>query len=104
VQQYAVLSNGGELLDHKRHYNYAHQLANVTIPVLVSCGQADQIAPIGVQRYLYDHLGSHDKTLIVFGRTEGFAANAGHNDALVGLTSSAQVFPVLERWLRTGKP
>jgi pimeloyl-ACP methyl ester carboxylesterase len=104
VQQYAVLSNGGELLDHKRQYHYAHQLANVKVPVLVSCGEADQIAPPEVQRYLYEHLGSHDKTLMVFGRAAGFAADAGHDDTLVGLTSSAQVFPVLERWLRTGKP
>ena len=104
LQQYASLSNGGDLLDHKGQYDYSQHLANIKIPMLVSCGEADQIAPPAVQKYLYDRLGSFDKSLVIFGRSGGFAVNSGHNDAIVGLTSMAQVYPVLERWLRTGKP
>lgn len=104
MQQYAVLASGGELLDHKKQYNYAHHLQNVKVPMLVSCGRLDQIAPPLTQQYLYDQVGSANRTLMVFGRSSGFAADSGHDDALVGLTSSAQVFPVLERWLRTGRP
>lgn len=100
IQQYMTLGTTGELLDARKQFSYAKALGNVKVPVLISSGAEDQFAPPAVQRYLYDHVGSEDKTLIVFGRASGFAADAGHDDALVGLNSRSQVYPVIERWLR----
>ncbi|MCS7159623.1 MAG: hypothetical protein RMJ19_04060, partial [Gemmatales bacterium] len=93
-----------ELLDHKKQFNYAKALGQVQVPVLITCGAADQLAPPEVQRYLYQHLGSKQKTLLIFGKQQGFSIDAGHNDALVGLNSRKEVYPILERWVRTGKP
>jgi predicted alpha/beta hydrolase len=100
LKQYMALGSGGELLDAKKQFNYAKNLRNVQVPIFVGCGADDQFAPPAVQRYLYDHVGSTDKTLIVFGRRMGFAVDAGHDDALVGLNSRQQVYPVIEAWLR----
>lgn len=99
LQQYLVMATRGELFDASKQISYARLMPNVQVPILISCGAADQLAPPDVQRYLYDHVGSTDKTLKVYGRADGFAADAGHNDSLVGLGSMQQVFPYIESWL-----
>lgn len=105
MKQYNVLGTKGELWDSRGKFNYAHPkaLANVQAPMLISCGAGDQFAPPAVQKYLFDHVGAAEKSLLVFGRSRGFSVDAGHNDALVGLNSRAQVYPVIERWLRGEK-
>jgi pimeloyl-ACP methyl ester carboxylesterase len=103
LQQYVALARTGELWTAKKDFSYTRSLGNVQVPLLICAGAADQIAPPVVQKYLHDHVGSQDKKLVLFGRAHGFAADAGHNDALVGLTSRQQVYPVLEQWLRTGR-
>ncbi|GIW78993.1 MAG: hydrolase [Gemmatales bacterium] len=100
LRQYASLAKVGELRSADNSFSYARNLKNVVVPILISCGAADQFAPPSVQRYLYDHVGSRDKSLVVFGRAQGFRVDAGHNDAIVGLTSRQQFYPVLEQWLR----
>jgi len=100
MRQYMDLASKGQLTDSKGQFSYARALGNMKVPILISCGAQDRFAPPTVQKYLYDHVGSTDKTLIVFGAQHGFAADAGHDDALVGRTSRAQVYPVIDRWLR----
>jgi pimeloyl-ACP methyl ester carboxylesterase len=99
MRQYAVLATRGELLDAKGQFNYAKALGNIRVPMLICCGATDQFAPPPVQQYLLSHVGSADKTLLVFGRPSGYSVDAGHDDALVGLNSRAQVYPAIERWL-----
>ena len=99
LQQYIVLATRKELLDAGKQFSYARMLANVRVPILISCGASDQLAPPEVQRFLYDRVGSTDKTLMFFGVDQGFAADAGHSDSLVGLSSSRQVYPYIEQWL-----
>ena len=55
-----------------------------------------------VQQYLFDHVGSAEKTLLFFGQAQGLAVDAGHDDALVGLNSRDQVYPAIARWLAPG--
>jgi len=102
MKQYSVLSNKGVLLDAQQRYNYAEHLDNIKIPIFISCGAQDQFAPPAVQKYLYNHVGSTDKTLVIFGRAQGMAVDAGHDDALVGLNSRDQVYPMIARWLAPG--
>ncbi|QDV36865.1 alpha/beta fold hydrolase [Tautonia plasticadhaerens] len=99
LQQYLVLAARKELLDAGKTLSYASMLPNVQVPILVSCGASDQLAPPQVQQTIYERVGSTDKTLLPFGRAQGFAADAGHSDALVGLTSRQQVYPTIENWL-----
>jgi pimeloyl-ACP methyl ester carboxylesterase len=104
LQQYLVLAKEHELWDRKKQFNYAKALGQVQVPVFISCGAGDQLAPPEVQQYLYKHIGSKQKTLVIFGRQSSFSVDAGHNDALVGLKSRKEIYPLLERWIRTGKP
>jgi pimeloyl-ACP methyl ester carboxylesterase len=104
MQQYMTLGLGGELLDASKQFNYARALGNVTVPILITAGSDDQFAPPLVQQYLFNHVGSTDKTLLIFGRAMGFRVDAGHNDVLVGLNSRAEVYPAIEAWLRGARP
>ena len=98
-QQYLALGNAGVLTDGKRTFDYSTHLANLTIPVLVGSGAADAFAPPDVQQYLYDRVGSPDKSLLIIGRANGFSVDAGHDDALVGLNSAREVYPRIAGWL-----
>ncbi|WP_435017854.1 alpha/beta hydrolase [Tundrisphaera sp. TA3] len=99
MKQYMLLSRRGELLDAAGSYSYARNLANVTVPCLFACGAADRFAPPAVQQQMHAGVGSADKSLAYFGRAAGFQVDAGHDDALVGLNSRAQVYPTIARWL-----
>ena len=99
MRQYLSMAENGALLDARRQFNYASGLRNVTVPLFLGCGASDRFAPPVVLKFLFDRVGSADMTMLVFGRAGGFAAEAGHNDALIGLNSRAQVYPVLARWL-----
>jgi pimeloyl-ACP methyl ester carboxylesterase len=100
MKQYMTLTTKGELFDAKGQFSYTQNAANIQVPVFISCGELDQFAPPPVQKTLHDRVGSADRTLRIFGRRYGFAADSGHDDALVGLTSAAQVYPILDAWLR----
>ena len=104
LQQYMVLGTKGELFDSRKEFNYAEGLGNVRIPILIAGGESDQLAPPLVQQFLYQNVGSVDKLLMIFGRSQGFAIDSGHNDALVGLGSRPQVYPAIERWLAGARP
>jgi pimeloyl-ACP methyl ester carboxylesterase len=99
MKQYLSLSAEGELKDARKTFNYATSLGNVQVPTLVTCGALDRFAPPAVQQDVYARLGSADKSLLIFGRASGYAADSGHDDALVGLTSGQQVFPTIARYL-----
>ncbi|MDX2035851.1 MAG: alpha/beta fold hydrolase [Isosphaeraceae bacterium] len=99
MKQYMSLAETGELIDSRRQFNYAKSLGKITIPVLITCGAVDQLAPPTVQQFLYNNIGSTDKTVVIFGRQSGFAVDSGHNDSVVGNNSKAQVYPVIERWM-----
>jgi pimeloyl-ACP methyl ester carboxylesterase len=104
LQQYMVLAKEGELYDAKKEFNYTRNMHNVQVPMLIAGGEADQLAPPEVQKQLYQKVGSRDRQLVIYGRGQGFPVAAGHNDALVGQTSERAFYPVIERWIRTGKP
>jgi pimeloyl-ACP methyl ester carboxylesterase len=104
MRQYMDLATKGQLTDSKGTFSYARALGNINVPILISCGAQDRFAPPSAQKFLYDHVGSTDKTLLIFGAQHGFAAESGHDDALVGRTSRQQVYPVVDRWLRGQKP
>ncbi len=102
MEQYMVLATRGVLLDASQRYNYAQHLEKIKVPIFISCGAQDQFAPPAVQQYLFDHVGSAEKTLLFFGQAQGLAVDAGHDDALVGLNSRDQVYPAIARWLAPG--
>lgn len=99
MEQYLTLSRQGVLLDARGRFNYAKGAGNIKVPILITCGEVDNFAPPPVQKFLYDHVGSTDKTLYIFGKSQGLNVDAGHDDTLVGLHAKGQTYPVIARWL-----
>ena len=99
MQQYMVLGTKGELYNASKTMSYAQAMGHVKVPILITCGAADRLAPPKVQQELYNRVGSTDKTRVIFGRRGGQSVDSGHNDTLVGNQSRAEVYPILERWI-----
>jgi polyhydroxyalkanoate synthase len=89
----------GEFKRADGSYNYTRNLGKVTVPVLLLSGQVDNLAPPEVVRYAYDQVASTDKTYRMFGRVNGYRANYGHNDLVLGIRARDEVFPLIADWL-----
>ena len=100
LKQYLHLANKGSLADASGKRTYVQTIENVDVPILIMSGAADQLAPPQTQYDLFDRVGSSDKTLILLGREHGLSVDYGHNDAIVGLSSAQEVYPLIERWLQ----
>ncbi|MFB4394644.1 MULTISPECIES: alpha/beta fold hydrolase [unclassified Pseudomonas] len=74
-------------------------LAEVDVPVLAAAGGGDFQDPVWACRKLYEQLGGSRKQFVRLGREEGFEA-FGHVDMLVSKKAQAQVWPLVEGWLR----
>jgi pimeloyl-ACP methyl ester carboxylesterase len=80
-------------------YSYTAGLSAIHTPALVVVGRADELADPLVGREVYDRLGSTDKELVIAGRSEGFSADYGHVDLLVGPSARREIFPRIVGWL-----
>ncbi len=74
-------------------------LAEVNVPVLAVAAAGDHQDPVWACRKLFEQVGSTSKQFVRLGREEGFD-NFGHVDMLVSKSAQAQVWPLVERWLR----
>ncbi len=85
--------------DGKVDYASADRLARLDKPILVLGGADDRICSPRAGRYLYDHVGSRDKTLRIFGADQGDTVDYGHVDICVGINSPSEVYPAITSWL-----
>ncbi|EQA35524.1 alpha/beta hydrolase family protein [Leptospira inadai serovar Lyme str. 10] len=79
--------------------NYADGIANIKIPTLIIGGRRDKLGFTYSLRYVYDNIGTADKTLFIASKGKGHSDDYGHTDLLVGKKADEDVFPVLVRWL-----
>lgn len=84
-------------LDRAR--NYQDAMRRFSTPVLLVGGSADLLAPPSCMRKAFERLGSADKTLLLFGRSEGRTVDYGHGDLLLGRAAPDEVFPAIATWL-----
>jgi polyhydroxyalkanoate synthase len=99
VRQLARSVRRGELVSADGTVSYAAPLGDIDVPALVIVGRADEIADPAVGREAFERLGSKDKELLVAGRLEGFAADYGHVDLLIGPAARRDIFPRIVAWL-----
>ncbi|MCZ6701052.1 MAG: hypothetical protein O7B80_05325, partial [bacterium] len=99
LDQFNQMIRTGEFKRADGSYNYTRNLGKVTVPVLLLSGQVDNLAPPEVVRYAYDQVASTDKTYRMFGRVNGYRANYGHNDLVLGIHARDEVFPLIADWL-----
>ncbi|TGM90319.1 alpha/beta fold hydrolase [Leptospira licerasiae] len=78
---------------------YSQAFGNIKIPVLLVAGRRDKLGFAYSLRYVYDQLGSTDKTLFVLSKGKGFSEDYGHTDLVVGKKADDEVFPTIINWL-----
>lgn len=97
--QFADWVRGDHFRSLDRSRDYLDAMRQFRAPALLVGGIADLMAPPGCMRKAFARLGSADKTLLLFGRSEGRGADYGHGDLLLGRTAPEEVFPAVAAWL-----
>ncbi|MCC6810499.1 MAG: alpha/beta fold hydrolase [Deltaproteobacteria bacterium] len=74
--------------------------AHVDQPMLFIAGQADwALAPPAAVRHAFYKSASAQKEIIVLAKKNGFSADYGHGDLVLGENAPQEVFPLIERFL-----
>ncbi len=79
--------------------DYRAGLARLRVPLLITGGSSDRLAPVAVVKEVFDRAGSEDKTLLIFGTDSGDALDYGHGDLIFGVGAPIEVYPRLVGWI-----
>lgn len=79
-------------------FDYAPAFAEVDVPLLVACGDADPLVHPDDARRCYDGSGSRDKEMVVFDRFD-HEVHWGHVDLILGRHAPRLVWPKLAEWM-----
>lgn len=78
---------------------YWEHLNRVKAPVLVVAGGSDVLTPVADLKTAYEALGSKDKVFLVCNKDEGFSADYGHIDLVLGPNAPKEIFPRINQWI-----
>ena len=90
VAQYSDLLQTGELRSMDGKISYTKLLDRIDVPLLITGGSKDLSAPMNTLQYAYDRVSSKDKTIIEFSKANGYSADYGHSDMLLGKESKEE--------------
>lgn len=79
--------------------DYRAGMARMNVPLLVTGGSVDRLAPPEVVQSAWELAGSTDKTLMIFGTANGDRLDYGHGDLIFGVGAPIEVFPRIRTWL-----
>ncbi|HOX44931.1 MAG TPA: alpha/beta fold hydrolase [Myxococcota bacterium] len=100
ILQFADWVRAGEFRTADRSFSFTQHLARVHRPVLMVCGREDLMAPLQASARHLPRLGSQDVQRIVLSRANGFSADYGHGDLIIGRNAPVEVYPIVLAWLR----
>jgi pimeloyl-ACP methyl ester carboxylesterase len=100
LEAYIGLIKTGELRATDTDLNYSLSLNKVEVPLLLMGGKSDAMCSTVSLYDTYRGVASHDKTLRIFGLSNGYRADYGHNDLIVGRYATEEVYPYLARWFK----
>jgi len=101
VDQIIKMIQTGVFMSADGSINYTDQIKNIDLPMLLVCGKADNLAPPESVRRVYHDIKSKDKTFIMFGTSNGYKKDYGHNDLVLGTISEKEVYPKIYNWLKS---
>lgn len=80
-------------------HSYKSNLRDIRVPVVVLAGSVDKLTPPHDLQYIFDQLSSVDKRFVLVGRNQGFSADYGHVDLVLGRRAPDEIFPLIADWL-----
>ncbi len=104
ITQFQDWAHTGKFQTLDRTTNYLEALKHVDVPFLFLVGKADILTPEEAIIPAYEYLASKDKTVKYLGKSEGFQADYGHGDMVLGISAPEEVFPIIYGWLKDHTP
>ncbi len=99
VRQFSNSIRTGKMLSNDGRFNYADALCIVKTPLLIMGGNADGFVTEDGLRSIYNSVSSTDKGIVIFSQANGYSADYGHCDLILGRNSEKEVYPVILNWL-----
>jgi pimeloyl-ACP methyl ester carboxylesterase len=84
-------------IDQRR--DYRNDLGKITTPILFVAGNKDWLAPPPSVKDAHDAVASVDRKFVIASRGQGFEANYGHLDLVLGHSAPREIFPLVLSWL-----
>jgi lysosomal acid lipase/cholesteryl ester hydrolase len=104
LRQLAPYLRYGHMLSADRRIDYAERLGEITTPTLLIAGEGDIMSDVPSTELTFLGLGSSDKTLMRFGKSNGHVADYGHCDLVWSRYARKEIFPHLINWLDQRQP
>lgn len=101
ISQFSDAVRDGDLKSFDKKFNYTKNLRRVDIPVLLIAGAADKMATPKAVEHAYREISSRDKEFRVFSKANGYSADYGHCDLILGKRSEEEVYPFIYNWLES---
>ena len=99
VDQFASWYHNKEFSLSYGTFNFREALQGISAPMLIIAGSRDWLTPPEDLEYVFEQLGSSDKTFFRAGKEVGFKTEYGHIDLILGKRAKEEVFPVIRDWL-----
>jgi len=99
VAQFSDSIKTGKMVSSDTSYSYTANLPLITTPILILGGNKDGFVSEEGLGKTYIMVGSEDKKLVIFSKSNGYSTNYGHCDLVLGKNSEQEVYPVILNWL-----
>ncbi len=100
LRQFLHSAAKNDFLSFDGEYSYARNHYRADRPILCIAGANDNLVSPNNVLAVFKRLSSKDKTYILLSRNNGFSADYGHADIVVGKKARFEVYPIIDLWLR----
>jgi pimeloyl-ACP methyl ester carboxylesterase len=104
LRQLAPYLEYGHMLSADRTVDYSARLGQITTPTLLVAGDGDIMSDVRSTELTFAGLGSPDKQIMRFGKSNGNVADYGHCDLVWSRHAPKEIFPPLIDWLDQRQP
>ncbi|NLE29981.1 MAG: alpha/beta hydrolase [Phycisphaerae bacterium] len=89
----------GHFTSYDNTIDYTDNVKKIKVPTLQIAGQLDNFAEPGFMAVIHNRLGAEKKQIRMFGKINGYRADYGHDDLIIGRYARDEVYPYIESWL-----
>ena len=104
LRQLAPYLEYGHMLSADRTIDYSARMGEITTPTLLVAGDGDIMSDVPSTELTLAALGSPDKAMMRFGKSQGHIADYGHCDLVWSRHAPAEIFPPIIDWLDQRQP
>jgi len=99
ISQFADMIKTGEFKTIDQSFSYTGNISRIKVPILFVAGIEDKLGTLETMMHAYETVASDDKEIVIFSKENGYSADYGHCDLLLGKNSQEEVYSVIADWL-----